>query len=79
MKLVLFSLRHHTNVFIFFIFFHVSVNTAALNKSFQRLKMSSTVDSTCETVADALHLQNSIIGMVYWCYIHYVDFVHATI
>ena len=72
------------------IFLHVSVNTAALNKSFQRLKMSSTVDSTsgnegelidwtCETVADALHLQNSVIGMVYWCHIHYVDFVHATI
>lgn len=54
----------------------VSANTSALNKSFQRLKMSSTVDSTngtvgdltdgtFETVADALHLQNSVIGMIY--------------
>jgi len=58
-------------------FLQVSANTAALNRSFQRLKMSSTMDSnsgslgeltdgTFETVADALHLQNSVIGMVYW-------------
>ena len=62
--------------FLSIFFLQISANTAALNISFQRLKMSCTVDSTSgnvgeltdgtfETVADALHLQNSVIGMVY--------------
>ena len=50
--------------------------------------MSSTIDSnsgslgeltdgTFETVADALHLQNSVIGMVYWCCIHLLYTVNS--
>ncbi|XP_071179414.1 golgin subfamily A member 3-like isoform X2 [Mytilus edulis] len=53
--------------------FKVSANTAALNKArtFQKLRMSNShqspgpgdvTDGAFETVADALHLQNSVIG-----------------
>jgi hypothetical protein len=34
-------------------------------------------DGTFETVADALHLQNSVIGMVYWCCIHLLYTVNS--